>query len=79
MADTRTFPATPATLATLQTMLTSHGVNVDLMQPAGRAQAEGWDISWVEGNGTIAFTVWKYPGWKLQETVMWGKLAAILT
>jgi len=38
--DTRTFPATPASLATLQMMLASHGVVVDLMQCTGRAQAE---------------------------------------
>lgn len=78
--DTRSFPASPATLATLQQMLAFHGVSVDLTQPTGRAQAEGWDLSWVQGSGTIgpviAFTVWKHPF--AEENIMWGKLAAIL-
>lgn len=74
--DTRTFPASPATLATLQQMLASHGVSVDLTLPTGRAQAEGWDLSWVQGIGTIAISVWKHPF--AEENIMWGKLAAIL-
>jgi hypothetical protein len=75
--DTRTFPATPASLATLQMMLASHGVVVDLMQCTGRAQAEGWDLSWAQGNGTIAITCWKHP--LAEEGYLWKRLAAILT
>ena len=76
--DTRTFPATPATLATLQTMLASHGIAVDLTQPTGRAQAAGWDISWLVGvPGSIAITVWKHPF--AEEGYLWKRLAAILT
>jgi hypothetical protein len=58
-------------------MLASHGIAVDLTQPTGRAQAEGWDLSWAQSNGTIAITCWKHPF--AEEGAMWGKLAAILT
>jgi hypothetical protein len=57
-------------------MLATHGVAVDLTQPTGRAQAEGWDISWTQGTGTIAFTVWKHPF--AEEGFLWSKLGAIL-
>jgi hypothetical protein len=74
--DTRSFPANPTSLAALQDMLAHHGVPVDLTQPTGRAQAQGWDLSWVQGSGTIAVSVWKHPF--AEEGALWSRLGEIL-
>lgn len=75
MADTRTYPCTVAQLATLATMLASHGVTVDLTKP-GEAQDEGWDIAWAfPDSAHVQLTVKEHPF--AREGFLWSAMGRI--
>jgi hypothetical protein len=76
MADTRLYPCTDASLASLAGLLASHGVTVDLTR-AGEAKDGGWDISWTFPDPAhISIAVVKHPF--AEEGAFWNELGKIL-